>query len=95
MCDIRIEGRTHSIIGIHDECYCSKETQKVDACIKDTWILSEYVNAMKNNGNLTAETLSEFFWFAAETIDDIGNAFDDVDIDEINWEQLAAFYRGE
>ncbi|MCL1984274.1 MAG: hypothetical protein FWG58_02595 [Methanomassiliicoccaceae archaeon] len=49
---------------------------------------------MKNNGNLTAKTLSEFFWFAAETIDKIGDEFDDVNIDMIDWEQLAAFYRG-
>jgi len=49
---------------------------------------------MKNNGNLTAETLSEFFWFAAETIDEVENAFDDVDIDMIDWDELAAFYRG-
>jgi len=48
---------------------------------------------MKNNGNLTAEQLSEFFWFAAETMDEVGNAFDDVDINNIDWNELAAFYK--
>ena len=96
MCDISIEGRTNSSDGIqtgYHHC-TNSETQKVYSTIEDSWLLHEYVKAMSNNGNLTAEQLSEFFYFAAETIDEIGIAFDDVDIDNINWEQLAKFYKG-
>jgi hypothetical protein len=93
MSDIIIEGRTNSNHGIQNECSLSKETQKVNAYIKDTWLLHEYVKAMKNNGNLIAETLSEFFYFAAETIDRIQEDFEDVNIDMIDWEKLAAVYR--
>jgi hypothetical protein len=95
MCDISIERRTHSTYGIQLECHeCSNnETQKVYTCIRDNWVLHEYVKAMSSNGNLTAEQLSEFFYFAAETIDEVGNEFDDVNIDMIDWNELAAFYK--
>jgi len=65
----------------------------VDTCIKDTWILDQYVDAMRNNGNLNAETLAEFFYFAAETMAEIENEFEDVDITKIDWEQLARAYK--
>ena len=53
MSDTSNEGRTHSIYGIQNECHvCSNsETQKVYACIRDNWILHEYVKAMGNNRN--------------------------------------------
>ena len=93
MSDTSNEGRTHSIHGIQSEYHWSNsETQKVHTCIRDNWVLHEYVKAMKNNGNLTAEQLAEFFWFAAETIDEVGNEFDDVNIDMIDWNELAALY---
>ena len=95
MSDTSNEGRTQSTYGIHDECHeCSNsETQKVYTCISDNWVLHEYVKAMSSNGNLTAEQLAEFFWFAAETIDEVGKEFDDVNIDMIDWNELAAFYK--
>ncbi|MCL2608255.1 MAG: hypothetical protein FWD92_06900 [Methanomassiliicoccaceae archaeon] len=94
MSDISDEGRTHSIHGIHNENQWSDETKKVDTHIRNTWLLHEYIKAMKNNGNLTAETLAEFFYFAAETIDKVQEDFEDVEIDMIDWSELAAFYRG-
>jgi len=95
MSDTSNEGRTHSIHGIQIGCHvCSNsETQKVYTCIRDNWVLHEYVKAMSNNGNLTAEQLAEFFWFAAETIDEVGNEFDDVNIDIIDWNELTVFYK--
>jgi len=94
MSDMSIEGRTNSAHGIQNECHgSSKETQKVNRCINDTWVLRDYVKAMRDNGNLTAETLAEFFWFAAETTERIWNEFWDVDIDMIDWELLATVYR--
>jgi len=95
MCDISIEGRTNTNHGIQIECHdwSNSETQKVHSTIGNSWLLHDYVKAMKNNGNLTAEQLSEFFWFAAETMDEVGNAFDDVDINNIDWNELAAFYK--
>jgi len=97
MCDISIEGRTNPNHGIQIECHdwSNQETQKVHPTIEDSWVLHEYVKAMSNNGNMTAEQLAEFFWFAAETMDEVGSAFDDIDIDNINWNELAAFYKGE
>jgi len=96
MCDISIEGRTNTNHGIQTGCHdwSNTETKKVHSTIEDSWVLHVYVEAMRDNGNLTAETLSEFFWFAAETIDEVGAEFDDVDIEMIDWNELAAFYRG-
>ena len=72
----------------------NSKTQSVNTCITDAWVLREYVKAMKNNGNLTAETLAEFFYFAAETIDKIQEDFEDVNIDMIDRKKLATAYRG-
>ena len=88
------EGRTHSIFDIHTNIGWSEETQKVHECIRRNWVLNDYIKAMRNNGNLTSETLAEFFYFAAETTEDIWNGFMDVNIDNIDWNELAEHYRG-
>ena len=72
----------------------SSETEKVAECIRRNWVLNDYVKAMRDNGNLNADALSEFFYFAAETTEDIWNEFIDVNIDMIDWNGLAAYYRG-
>jgi len=92
MSDTSNEGRKQSIHGIQNEHTWSNETQKVYSCINDSWILDQYVRAMKNNGNLTAEQLAEFFYFAAETMDEINREFEDVDIDKIDWNGLTKVY---
>jgi len=72
----------------------SYETQKVNLCIKDSWVLDTYVQAMSTNGNLTAETLAEFFYFAAETMDEISNEIENIDIGLIDWNELTKAYGG-
>ena len=91
MSDTSNEGRTHSIHGIHSGYIWSDETQRANLCIKDSWFLHEYVKALRNSGNLTAETLSGFFRLAAETNE---IAFNDDDIMNIDWNELTALYMG-
>jgi len=92
MSDTSNEGRTHSIHGIHHGRFWSDETQRANLCIKDSWFLHGYVEALKNSGNLTSESLSEFFRLAAETMNEIGAKFDDDDIMNIDWDELTALY---
>jgi len=70
----------------------SKETEKVNCRIRNTWLLNECVKGMNDKGNLTGETLAEFFCLMTEVIDDIGIEFVDVKLVNVDWKLIAALY---
>ena len=93
MSEISNKERTYSEYEIRRSSW-KPETRKMDVFMRDLPVLQRRVQGLKRNGILDAHALETIFYLTAVKAEILKEVFYELDIDLVDWEQLATVYRG-